>query len=397
MSGFTGGRIGSVIANIQVTNAVPGDVLVFDGSNWVNSGTLPTPTTVSVVPGDLTGDGSTLSPLGLANSGVVPGSYTYAGINVDAKGRVTAAISGATPLTSVAHDATLAGDGTVGNPLTVVPGAITPTTVQTDNVTTEGDGSLATPIKLKQVQVASNLSGNGTVGVPLDLANTAVTPGSYTNTNITVDAKGRITSASNGAGGALTSVAVDANDLTGDGTMGNPLALAINGPGAVMLYGPRTETDTKGRVATMQAPSTLSDITRRGNYGSFSSGSNADLVYFPIGGTQPTALTPTVNTWTGNAYLDVNVPGLYSFHCTLDFAPNATGYRQCQIVWTRSGTTMVVAENANFNVGVSFRTAVSSSCSLYLSAGDRVYTRGYQNSGSGLNLTCWISGVLVHS
>lgn len=397
MSGFTGGRIGSVIANIQVTNAVPGDVLVFDGSNWVNSGTLPTPTTVSVVPGDLTGDGSTLSPLGLANSGVVPGSYTYAGINVDAKGRVTAAISGATPLTSVAHDATLAGDGTVGNPLTVVPGAVTPTTVQTDNVTTEGDGSLATPIKLKQVQVTSNLSGDGTVGVPLDLADTAVTPGSYTNTNITVDAKGRITSASNGAGGALTSVAVDANDLVGDGTIGNPLALQINGPGSVMLYGPRTETDTKGRVITMQAPSTLSDVTRRGNYGSFASGSNTDLVYFPIGGTQPTALNPTVNNWTGNAYFNVLVPGVYSLSCTLDFAANGTGYRQAQLVWTRSGTTHVIAENANFNVSNSYRTSVNVSFQLYLQSGDRVYSRGYQNSGAGLALTDWFSAVLVHS
>lgn len=177
---------------------------------------------------DLTGDvsasgpGSAAATLATVNTNV--GSFTNASLTVNAKGLVTAASSGAAPVTavSVASANGLAGSSsggatpalTLSTSITgILKGngtAISAATAGTDysagtsalatgilkSTTTTGALSIATAGTDYQVPITG---GDGTASggtLTLDTVNSNV--GSFTNANITVNAKGLITSAANG-------------------------------------------------------------------------------------------------------------------------------------------------------------------------------------------------------
>lgn len=265
---------------VDVTGIIDGDSIVWESAKGRFTPRTPSATTV-YTDTTLVGDGTLGNKLGLAPSGVTPGAYTNISAYVDTYGRITTAVSGVAGLTSVAHDATLSGDGSGGNPLSVVSApisttsnltglgtiaspldlstvAITPGAYSLPNVTVDSKGRISA-ISSAGVSTTANLTGDGSTLSPLDLSTTTATPGTYTSPTVTVDNKGRVTAISNG--GALTTTA----NLTGLGTIASPLDLSTTAvtPGS---YGAANITvDSKGRITSASNGTSISNVTTTAN------------------------------------------------------------------------------------------------------------------------------------
>ena len=199
----------------------------------------------------------------LETTGVTSGFYKSADITVDSQGRVTTASDGSAITTF-----RLAGDG--GTQQDIV----------NNSVMTVGGG----------VGLTSTAATPETV--TLDLDDTAVTPGIYKSADITVDQQGRITAASAGAQGTMSSFTV-AGDGGSNQTINEGDTLLIAGGTGLTSSGSATDTLTLDLDDTAVTPGSYksADITvdQQGRITAASAGT----VAFTMDGN--TGTTQTVN------------------------------------------------------------------------------------------------------
>ena len=199
--------IGS-LSGIALTSPTNGQVLQFNGTNWVNfSPNYLTGNQSITLSGAITGSGTTAITTALSSTGIVAGTFTKLTIGED--GRATAG----TTLTQ-ADIPSLNWAKITNTPTTLVGYGITDAAISTHNhalstltetnIVNPSIGQLLrysgtnwvnfTPNYLtgnQSITLSGDISGSGATAISTTLANSGVTAGTYQS--VSVDAKGRVT------------------------------------------------------------------------------------------------------------------------------------------------------------------------------------------------------------
>jgi len=225
-----GNEFGYTLSGVLVTEPQDQEMLQFQAASGLWKNVPPGSGGLTVMTDEVTieGDGTSTNKISLKRAYADDDSLE--GIGTSAQ---------PFKIRKVYTDATMSGDGTAADPLTVEG---IPSTVETDDITIQGDGSIVTPISLKKVFAdGDTLQGNGisgdalallkvyTDGDTIDGEGISTTPiilkKVYTDATMT----GLGTSASplhvEASAITPTTVYTDGDTIQGDGSIGTPVAL----------------------------------------------------------------------------------------------------------------------------------------------------------------------------